>query len=109
MASTDINVYIKFFRHFAERLAERYNILITFEDYVKLHKIWSLKKAKFDKRNGKKSVIGYAYIQGVKVKCVRAAGKPKVFITALPITKPNESKQTTPRLAIITAHQSNDT
>ena len=85
MESTDINVYIKFFRHFAERLSERYGVLITFQEYMKLCEVPYMKKSKFDMKDGKMAKVGYIEVQGVTVKCVRSMSQPKVFITALPI------------------------
>ena len=84
MQYKESKVYINFFRHFAERLSERYGVLITFEEYVKLCDVIYLKKRKFEIRDGKKSQVGYIEIKGVNVKCVRSLNKPKVFITALP-------------------------
>ena len=84
MNATDTKVYIRFFRHFAERLSERYNVLISFEEYLKLCTVIYLKKAKFEIRNGQKGQVGYIEIKGINIKCVRSLDKHKAFITALP-------------------------
>jgi hypothetical protein len=87
----EVSMYIKFFRHFAERLSERYGVLITFQEYVKLCDVTYLKRSKLDRKDGRViAKIGYIEIQGVNVKCVRQALKPKLFITALPIKNNNE-------------------
>ena len=87
----EASMYVKFFRHFAERLSERYGVLITFQEYVKLCDVTYLKRSKIDRKDGRViAKIGYIEIQGVNVKCVRQSSNPKLFITALPIKNNNE-------------------
>ena len=81
-------IYIKHFRHFSERLSLRYNILISFEQYITLHEqIIEVTELKKDE-NGRKSTIGYICVDSKKIKVIRSEwvlGKP--LTTALPLSK----------------------
>lgn len=85
---TENKVYIKYFRHFAERLALRYGILITFEKYIELCSL-ELKvievQTERDKGN-RKTQIGYLNIEGRNVKVIKPLYiKEKPLTTALPM------------------------
>lgn len=86
MNTVNPKIYIKHFRHFSERLALRYNILITFEQYVFLcDEKPSIVKTKFDDQN-RKTILGYINFNDSKIKIIKSMwieGKP--LITALPM------------------------
>lgn len=70
------------FRHFALRLSERYNLLITFEEYK------SLCKKEFHGvvckgSKGEPDIKGFMDIHGVKVLVVKRHNKD-ILVTALP-------------------------
>ena len=74
------------FRHFSMRLIERYNVYITFEDYLQLNKIKYLQKQMYKKNDENRiSITGFITIKGVKVKVVRSL-KDKYLVTAVPLT-----------------------
>lgn len=79
-------VYQSFFSHFALRLVERYDIFITFEEYVYLSKLPYLRNPKVKKKNGKVDCkYGYLIIKDKKVKVIKSVREPKPLLTALPI------------------------
>lgn len=80
-------IHIKYFRHFSERLSLRYDILITFEEYVQLCKIPIDVLLVQTSDTRKKSLLGYLQIKDKKVKVVKEFqidGSP--LTTALPVT-----------------------
>lgn len=95
-----------FFKHFSIRLNERYNILITFNEYVELCNLSLLKREELLRRpNGSKCLHGYIDIKNTLVRVYRDHKKPKALLTALPIVaeynnvikirKQNNSKENT--------------
>jgi hypothetical protein len=65
MVKTDIEKYQIHFRHFAMRLFERFDILITFDEYVDLCKNYTtLKEQKHKFKNGKTHHEGFIEIKG---------------------------------------------
>jgi transcriptional accessory protein Tex/SPT6 len=83
-------IYYKFFGHFALRLVERYNIFITFEEYVSLSQLPYLKKPKMriDNEKGFHACEGFLKIQGTDVRVIRSTVHyEKPLLTALPIKK----------------------
>lgn len=75
------------FRHFASRLSERYNILITFEEYVELCKLPFIRSQKLKVNGDKFYYKGNVIIKTVKVNVYRSTIGMKPFLTALPINK----------------------
>lgn len=70
------------FRHFALRLSERYNLLITFEEYKSLcEKEFHGVVCKSSK--GEPDIRGFMDIHGVKVLVVKRHNKD-ILVTALP-------------------------
>lgn len=87
MKQKTINRLQFLFRHFAMRLHERYNVLITFEEYVKLCELPFIRCQKL-KENGEKSYYkGNVDIKGVRVNVYRSTHGIKPFLTAIPINK----------------------
>ena len=75
------------FRHFAMRLIERYNISITFDEYLKLCEIPYLRCQKL-KKNGEITYYkGSLDIKGVRVYVYRSTYGVKPLLTAIPIKK----------------------
>lgn len=74
------------FRHFSLRLSERYNLLISFEDYVLLSKMPYILKAKRNVRNdGHVAMVGFISYNEQKVRVIRGIGKITPLLTALPL------------------------
>ena len=74
------------FRHFGARLYERYNILITFEEYLKVCNECQIKNGILVERENKKaSIVGFIKIKSKKIKVCRQINKPRGLITALPL------------------------
>lgn len=87
MKQQTIKIMQHFFRHFASRLSERYNVLITFEEYVELCKLPFIRGQRL-KTNGEKSFHkGNVEIQGIRVNVYRGVHGIRPFLTALPINK----------------------
>jgi len=82
---TNIEKLQYYFRHFSLRLAERYNILISFEEYVDICSRTYLKEAKYVSEENKNSICGFLNIKGIDVKVIKRNNKPKALLTALPI------------------------
>lgn len=78
-------IYFRFFSHFAMRLLERYNISITFEEYISLCKLPYLRgsKIKTNKNNGYKYKYGKLIIKGVNVHVYKALSGNKPLLTAI--------------------------
>lgn len=73
------------FKHFAMRLAERYNVFITFEHYLMLNRLY-LRQGKVIKGNDNRLVnIGYLKINEIDVLVLRGFHGPNLLLTALPI------------------------
>lgn len=88
--ANEAKIYQKFFTHFAQRLIERYNVFITYEEYVFLSKLPFLRtpKMRIDKVKNKHCVEGFLTIQGQKVRVLKSAiGEAKQLLTALPLKK----------------------
>lgn len=87
MSKSKRKIFLECFRHFSERLALRYNILITFEDYEKLCAL-DIKVIGTDRgiRNKIIALIGILEINGVEVNVVKSIknSKKTPLITALP-------------------------
>lgn len=74
------------FRHFGNRLYERYNILITFEEYVYYCNLPEIKNAiKVEREDGRTSMQGFLKIKGRQVKVYRQSCRPRALLTALPL------------------------
>ncbi len=72
------------FRHFAMRLAERYNIFITYEEYLQINKSGRLKKQRYKMHSdGHIGLVGYVTIQNKEVKVCRDYNH-RTLLTALP-------------------------
>lgn len=78
-------IYQRFFRHFAMRLLERYDISIVYEEYVSLCKLKYIRKQEYIvKENQMPFFKGFVIIQDTKVMVYRDAGGYRQFLTALP-------------------------
>ena len=87
MKQKTINTLQYFFRHFSLRLSERYNILITFEDYVELCKMPFIKSQKLKTKGETSFHKGNIEIKGIRVNVYRGTYGMRPFLTALPINK----------------------
>lgn len=77
-----------FFRHFSLRLYERYEILITFEEYLKYCNKPHIKEEVYIKhQDGRACYYGYARIKGEDVRVYRQTQRPRALLTALPKIK----------------------
>lgn len=77
-----------YFRHFSSRLFERYNILITFEEYLKYCNKPHIKEETYIKRDdGRTCFHGFARIKGEDVRVYRQTSRPRALLTALPKNK----------------------
>ena len=81
ITASDKMYYSKFFSHFALRLSERYNLLISFEDYVYLSKLQYIQKAEFRVT----CKVGFLNIKGIQVRVMKSTKRLKPLLTALPI------------------------
>lgn len=80
-----------FFRHFSKRLNERYNLLITFNQYLELCSIDKLENEMlFTRANGKKTKHGYININNTLVRVYKDPKEPKALMTALPFIANND-------------------
>jgi hypothetical protein len=78
-------IYQLFFRHFAMRLMERYNISITYEEYVSLCQLKYIQKQEYIvKENQKPFLKGFIFIKDTRVMVYRDIGWCHQFLTALP-------------------------
>lgn len=76
-------IYQRFFRHFAMRLLERYNISIIYEEYVSLCQLPYIHGQKYvAKENNMPFLKGYIIIKDTKVLVYRDAGIYKQLLTA---------------------------
>jgi hypothetical protein len=72
------------FKHFSLRLAERYNIFITFEEYVDLCNLPRIYDEIYIKRpDGRTCFKGYIKIKGNKINVYRQSTRPRALLTAL--------------------------
>lgn len=81
------STYIKFFRHFAFRLAGRYNILITFEQYQELCKVHLTDTKVLDKEDRDPVIQGTMTIEGVDVIVRKDMSRHRMLLTALPMKR----------------------
>ena len=75
------------FRHFSMRLIERYNVFITFEEYVNLCKTPFIRNQKLKVNGDRYYLKGNIDIKGTRVNVYRSPYGLKPFLTALPINK----------------------
>ena len=90
--------YERFFSHFALRLSERYDILISFEEYVLLSKLPYIQKPKMvkDKKGNPDHKVGWLTIKEKKVKVLKSVKTNKPLLTALPVSKKERTTQNIP-------------
>lgn len=80
---------VVFFRHFSQRLSERYGLLISFDYYLTLSSLF-LRSGKFKvKDDGQTHMHGYLIIHDVKVRVIKSTSWHKLLITALPLKNDN--------------------
>lgn len=85
MKKIDASIYR--FRHFAYRLSERYNILITFEHYYQLSAHFLQKVKVVKEGTDQQALEGIIKIQGTKVRVRKQMRGHKLLLTALPNKK----------------------
>jgi hypothetical protein len=74
------------FRHFATRLYERHNILITFEEYVYYCNLPEIKDSiRLEREDGKISMKGVLKIKGKRIIVYRQLYRPRALLTTLPM------------------------
>ena len=84
MKQRKINFLQKSFRHFAMRLYERYNIFITFEEYLNLHIIpFKIESTIVSKETNFKSYMGWVKIKDRDVLVYKSPIGYKQITTAL--------------------------
>lgn len=97
MKKSTFDNFVNDFRHFSLRLSERYELFITFEEYLFLSKLPYLRNSKTRKNDyGKPDCkIGLLKIKGVDVKVLKRIGGNKSLLTALPLNH-YENKRISP-------------
>ena len=86
MEETRLEKLQRHFKHFSLRLVERYDIFITFEEYVNLCNLPRIYDEIYIKRkDGRTCFKGYIKIKGIKIKVYRQYSKPRALLTALPL------------------------
>ena len=86
MNETRLEQLQRHFRHFSLRLVERYNIFITFEEYINFCNLPRIYDEVYIKRNdGRTCFKGYIKIKGKKISVYRQSSRPRALLTALPL------------------------